>query len=101
MRERGGRTLPFVVRHEAQAVSIIEKRVIPGTVVHADEAKSWDPLHYSGYDIFRINHQEAYSDGTACTNNAESYFSRLRRAEIGQHHHIAGPYLHAYAHEAA
>ena len=30
---------------------------------------------------------------------AESFFSRLRRAEIGTHHHIAGPYLAAYAAE--
>ena len=30
---------------------------------------------------------------------AESFFSRLRRAEIGIHHHIAGPYLAAYAAE--
>lgn len=32
---------------------------------------------------------------------AESFFSRLRRAEIGTHHHIAGPYLNAYANEMA
>jgi hypothetical protein len=28
-------------------------------------------------------------------------FSRLRRAEIGQHHHISGKYLGAYAGEMA
>jgi hypothetical protein len=32
---------------------------------------------------------------------AESYFSRLRRGELGHHHHIAGPYLLRYAQEAA
>jgi len=37
----------------------------------------------------------------ACTNQAESYFSRLRRAEIGTHHHISGRYLHQYASEMA
>jgi hypothetical protein len=31
----------------------------------------------------RINHRRAYSADGACTNQAESYFSRLRRAEIG------------------
>jgi len=49
----------------------------------------------------RINHQEAYSDGEACTNQAESYFSRLRRAEAGHHHHVSGPYLLRYAQESA
>jgi hypothetical protein len=33
----------------------------------------------------------------ACTNYAEEYFSRLRRAEIGIHHHMAGAYLLRYA----
>jgi len=37
----------------------------------------------------------------ACTNQAESFFSRIRRAEIGHYHHISGPYLHRYAQEAA
>jgi hypothetical protein len=37
----------------------------------------------------------------ACTNQAESYFCRLRRAELGHHHHIAGPYLARYAREMA
>jgi ISXO2-like transposase domain len=35
------------------------------------------------------------------TNNAESFFSRMRRGEIGHHHHIAGPYLIRFAQEAA
>ena len=50
----------------------------------------------------RINHQLAYSalDG-ACTNDAEEFFSRMRRAEIGHHHHIAGAYLVRYAQESA
>jgi len=49
----------------------------------------------------RINHQEAYSLDGACTNQAEEYFSRLRRGEIGIHHHIAGAYLLRYAQESS
>jgi ISXO2-like transposase domain len=49
----------------------------------------------------RINHQEAYSLNDACTNDAESFFARMRRAEIGHHHHIAGPYLIRFAQEIA
>lgn len=100
MRERGGRTLPFVVKSEAEGVPTIAARVAPGSIIHADEAAHWDKLH-GMYLTKRINHQEAYSDGDACTNQAESFFSRLRRAEIGTHHHIAGPYLGSYASEMA
>jgi len=41
-----------------------------------------------------------YSLDGACINWAEEFFSRMRRAEIGHHHHIAGQYLLRYAQEA-
>jgi hypothetical protein len=99
-RERGGRTLPVVVAREGDGVAFIRAHVQPGTVVHADEAGGWDRLH-AHYEMHRINHSVAYSLNGACTNQAESFFSRLRRAEIGQHHHISGKYLIAYAAEMA
>ena len=65
-----------------------------------DESPAWNPLH-AKFPMRRINHQHGYSLDGACTNGAESYFSRLRRGELGHHHHIAGPYLLRYAQEAA
>jgi hypothetical protein len=53
------------------------------------------------YHAHRINHSEAFSWNGACTNQAESYFSRLRRAVTGQHHHVSKQYLYQYANEAA
>ena len=50
-------------------------------------------------DRKRINYEEAYSMNDACTNWAEEFFSRMRSAEIGIHHHIAGAYLLRYAQE--
>ena len=100
IRERGGKSVPAVFRTEGAALSFIKSRVAKGTVVHADEATSWEGLHGS-YEMMRINHQEAYSMDGACTNWAEEYFSRLRRAENGHHHHIAGAYLLRYAQEAS
>jgi transposase-like protein len=100
MRQRGGPTATAVVRHEAEAVPIIRRRVARGSIVHADEARAWDDLHAT-FEMKSIDHSKAYSADGACTNQAESYFSRLRRAEIGQHHHIAGPYLGQYAGEMA
>ena len=76
------------------------ERVEAGSTVHADESPVWDRLHEL-FAMRRINHTVAFSDEGACTNQAESFFSRLRRAEIGTHHHISGRYLHAYAREMA
>jgi transposase-like protein len=100
IRERGGDTLPAVFKTEAAAANFIRSHVKAGTVVNADEASSWDRLN-AKFEMQRINHQEAYSLDGACTNWAEEYFSRLRRAEMGHHHHISGPYLLRYAQEAA
>lgn len=100
MRERDGRTLPFVADAEDEAVPHVLQRVRPGSTIHADEASSWDSLH-ARYAMHRINHSIAYSDDGACTNQAESFFSRLHRAEIGIHYHISGRYLAAYAGEMA
>ena len=100
VRERGGNSIPAVFKTEAQAVAFIEAHVAKGTVVQADSAAGWDPLHVK-YEMLRVNHDEAYSMDGACTNWAEEFFSRMRRAEIGHHHHISGAYLLRYAQEAS
>ncbi|API59032.1 IS1595 family transposase [Tardibacter chloracetimidivorans] len=100
MRERKGRSLPFIVRNEGDAVPFVRDCVGTLATIHADEGAGWDALH-AGWDTHRINHSVLFMDKGVCTNQAESYFSRLRRAEVGTHHHIAGPYLHQYAGEMA
>lgn len=100
MREREGRSLPFVVANEGDAVPYVRDHVGTLATIHADEGTGWDALH-AGWDTRRVNHSIQFMDEGVCTNQAESYFSRLRRMEVGTHHHIAGPYLHSYAQEAS
>ena len=99
-RQRKGRTLPSVHQTEADGVETVAKLIKKGSEVHADEASHWDALH-ALFPTLRINHSEAYSLNGSCTNQAESYFSRLRRMVQGQHHHVSARYLHAYAEHAA
>ena len=100
IRERGGRTLTFVRKTEAEGVALASQTIAKGSTVHADEASHWDKLA-ARFPIKRINHKVAYSMDGACTNQAESFFSRLRRAEIGTHHRVSGDYLDHYATEMA
>ena len=101
MRERDGRTLPSVFPSESAALGFIASRALPGTSIMADEAGSWNDLH-GRFDVSRIDHSKLYSDRSGVyTNGAEEFFSRMRRAEIGHHHHIAGAYLVRYAQESA
>ena len=100
VRERGGNSVPAVFKSEKAALNFIRSRIAPGTLVNADESPNWNELH-ARFEMKRINHEEAYSQDGACTNWAEEFFSRMRRAEIGHHHHIAGQYLLRYAQEAS
>jgi transposase-like protein len=100
VRERDSGSLPAVFKSETQALSFIRSRVAKGTVINADESNAWNDLHLR-HEMKRTNHQEAYSLDGACTNMAEGFFSRIRRAEVGIHHHIAGPYLLRYSQEMA
>ncbi len=100
LRQRGGRTLPFVATSEAHGVQIAASVVEKNAKMFADEASHWDALHAS-FDTARINHSVAYSLDGIHTNLVESYFSRLRRMIEGQHHHVSVRHLNQYANEAA
>jgi hypothetical protein len=41
------------------------------------------------YTAKHINHSIAFMDKGVCTNQAESFFSRLRRMVGGQHHKVS------------
>ena len=79
----------------------IKRRVAKGTIVQRRRSRLMGRACTSVSRSEAINHQEAYSLDGACTNWAEEFFSRMRRAEIGHHHHIAGAYLLRYAQEAS
>jgi transposase-like protein len=100
IRERDGKVLPAAFRSESDALSFIRNRVARETEVMVDESAAWASLS-TRYSVKVINHSVAYSLDGACTNQAESFFSRMRRAEAGHHHHISGVYLGRYAQESA
>ncbi|MBP6362341.1 MAG: IS1595 family transposase [Novosphingobium sp.] len=98
-RERNGRSRAFAM-DEHEAARIVEQIVEPGSEIFTDQATHFGRIA-ARYVLRTVNHSERYADGDISTNWAESYFSRLRRAELGTHHHIAGPYLMGYANESS
>jgi hypothetical protein len=73
---------------KAKLLPLFAPVLTKGTVVHADEAGSWDNLH-ERFEVERINQETRSLDG-ACPNWAKEHVSRVRRAEVGIHHQIAG-----------
>jgi hypothetical protein len=97
MRERKGRSRPFICS-EVEGAGMVPYVVdIANSQMFADEAKSYDSLE-ALVDLKRIDHSKSYAEGDINTNQAESFFSRLRRAERGVYHRIA-VHLEGYANE--
>lgn len=97
------RTVTRVIRQEnaVDVTRIVRACVVKGSEVVADESPAYDRLA-AWYVVTRINHSEAYSGPKGeNTNQAESYFSRLRRMHLGQVHRLGGVHLAAYACEIA
>lgn len=45
LRQRGGRTLPFIARKDDEGVEIAARNVAPGSTLYADEAAHWESLY--------------------------------------------------------
>jgi transposase-like protein len=101
-RSRGdqvGLSVCTVVPHEADSRPFIFDSVDRMATVHADDGSHWDSLRVA-LNVDQVNHSQRYYDKGVCTNQAESFFSRVGRMELGTHHHIAGPYLWGYGCDA-
>jgi transposase-like protein len=99
-KQRGGRTVPFIVDKESGAIEGICNTVDDGSIIQADGAGAWDSLN-TLFDMMRVEHLYAFSANMACTNNAESYFSRMRKCHSGTHHKITASKWGHYAAEMA
>lgn len=99
-RRRGGRTISFVARTEAEAVMDVLALTHPEATIHSDDAPHWNVLGLHR-KLRTVNHSKTYYSKGVHTNWAESYNSRVRRAERGVHHVLSGRHLQGYADEFA
>jgi transposase-like protein len=97
------KTLTFILKKENQADigKLAPEFIAQGARISADESDAYDLLH-AKYDVRRVNHSVEYRAADGTTNNqAESFFSRFRRLQIGQIHKVTAKYLGDYANEIA
>lgn len=97
----GGRTIVAIVMAENQrnVVPLVRKYVTPGAIIQTDDGKAYMPLS-SWYSHQTVRHSVEYcTDDGVNNNHAESFFSRMRRAEYGTYHGMRPQYLAFYAAE--
>ena len=104
MRQRNSnRTKIFITKSENQktTLKLAINNIKKGSTIFADEHPAYNVLH-AHFNTQRVNHKAIYCGVNGeNTNYAESFFSRLRRMQLGQHHKMTNLYLNNYANEAA
>lgn len=85
-----------------QIAELMAKRyVTPGATVMTDENPAYNS-YSANYEHHAVEHSKEFSTPEGVNENqAESYFSRLRRAEYGIYHGFRPEYLGDYANEFA
>ena len=97
------RSLTFIIKSENQKDigKLAPQYIAKGSVISTDESEAYDKLH-AKYKVKRVNHSVEYRSADGTTNNqAESFFSRFRRMQVGQIHKVTPKYLGDYANEIA
>lgn len=80
----GVKSITCVLKAESpiEVIQAIKKYVALGTVIHTDDGKAFSSLNSIGYKHKTVRHSVEYSTVDGVNNNqAEAFFSRLRRAE--------------------
>lgn len=102
--ERGGRVVAKMVETKDLSAKGIDKflsSVIDpaGTLLITDEYRGYYRVA-SKMNSARINHWKEYVNGIIHTNTIEGFWSLLKRAWYGTHHHYSKPYMPLYVSEA-
>lgn len=100
--ERGGRVVARVLDNAGQKAlegflsSCVEKA---GSLIVTDEWAGYARLHKSANHAI-IRHKRAYVDGIVHTNTIESFWSLVKRAFYGSHHHYSRKFMPLFIGEA-
>ena len=99
--ERGGKVVaqPSPQVDAATLASFLERNVDPASLLVTDEFPAYRPI---GRRIRHatVKHAKHYVDGILHTNTIEGFWSLLKRAWYGTHHHYTPAYSLAYVVEA-
>lgn len=103
--ERGGRVVAKHVKRSELSTKGISKFIrrfvdLQGSILMTDEYAAYRGV---GREMVHsvINHSVEYANGGTHTNTIEGFWSLLKRAWYGQHHHYSRKYMQLYISEAS
>lgn len=102
--QRGGKVAALVTKDTTRATvePIIEKKVLPESMIYTDEYAVYDRLGKKGYSHERIMHSaEVYVVGNVHTNTIEGFWSLVKNGIRGVYHSVSAKHLQSYVNEYA
>lgn len=97
------RTIAFILKRETASLilPLIKKHVARNAIIMSDCGGAFNQIEpLLGIKHFSVNHSKRYQDEFGVNNNqAESFFSRIRRAEYGTYNAVGRAYLAFYVAE--
>ena len=79
--KRGGRVYTKTIPDASSAtlLPIIERKVIPDSIVYSDSWRGYNVLHISDFHHFRINHSQLFADKQIHINGIENFWNQAKR----------------------
>jgi transposase len=79
--KRGGRVYTKIIPDASSAslIPIIERKVIPDSIVYSDCWRAYNVLDVSDFKHYRINHSKLFSDKKNHINGIENFWNQAKR----------------------
>jgi transposase len=79
--KRGGRVYTKIIADASSAtlIPIIERKVIPDSIVYSDCWRAYNVLDVSGFKHYRINHSKLFADRHNHINGIENFWNQAKR----------------------
>ena len=79
--KRGGRVYAKVIpdTKSKTLMGIIQKKIVPDSIVYSDSWKGYNVLDVSDFHHFRINHSELFADNRTHINGLENFWNQAKR----------------------
>ena len=101
MLQRGGKLVARVIENTSgkSLIPQLKRHVSRNAIIVSDEWLGYKSLHKIN-EHYVIDHNKGfYSDGIACTNGIEGFWSQLKRGIFGIYHKVSKKYLNKYVDE--
>ena len=79
--KRGGKVYTKIIPDASSAtlMPIIERKIVPDSIVYSDGWKGYNVLDVSDFHHFRINHSELFADNRTHINGIENFWNQAKR----------------------